>query len=533
MTDHPGEGEEPEARPGTTAEDEGRPSAPEETAPGPERRSVYRHPLAAVGGAMVVAGSLVFLVLLAIDLTSGAQNPYRALVTFIALPALITLGALLFLLALRLQVMQARKRGEHVRFTLRVEPSNPRYMRNLWLFLGLLVVLLGVVAFSGFKGYQATESVAFCGETCHTVMEPQAVTYENSPHARVACAECHIGPGASFWVRSKVDGLRQVWKTITDSYARPVATPIRSLRPAQETCEECHWPEQFYGQKLVNRSYFRTDEANSPWTVSLLVNIGGGNPRTGVPEGIHWNMITGNTVEYIATDFARQEIAWVRRTDSAGNVTVYTDPDNPVDPAADGVEVRRFDCIDCHNRPSHRFLPPATSLNQALASGTISADLPFVRRVGLDLLMAEYVARDEANTRIPEGLREYYRVEYGDRYDALVPVIDQAAASLLGIYNTSFFPEMKTDYRVRTNNLSHFVNDGCFRCHFSNLEDEAGTRISSTCTSCHAIVAQGPSADLNELDSDIAGLPFVHPAEIGNAWQTVRCTQCHTPSQGY
>ena len=335
-----------------------RPPVPEEAAPSPvQRRSVYRHPLAAVGGSMVVAGSLVFLALFAVDLTSGAQNPYRALVTFIGLPALITLGALLFLLALRLQVVKARKQGVKVRFHLRVEPSDPSYMRNLWLFLGLLVVLLVVVAFSGLQAYQATESVAFCGDTCHTVMEPQAVTYEVSPHARVACAECHIGPGASFWVKSKVDGLRQVWKTITDSFDRPIATPIRSLRPAQETCEECHWPEQFYGQKLITRSYYRTDEANSPWTISLLMNIGGGDARTGGTEGIHWQMIVGNTVEYIATDPARQEIAWVRRTDAEGNVTVYTDPNNPVDPQADGVEVRRFDCIDCHNRPSHRFLP--------------------------------------------------------------------------------------------------------------------------------------------------------------------------------
>ncbi len=533
MTDHPGEGKEPEARPDGAAEQAPQPPAAGRGRPAPERRSVYRHPLAAVGGAMVVAGVLVFLVLFAIDLTSGAQNPYRALVTFIGLPAFIILGALLFLLALRIQVVRARKRGEKVRFSLRVEPSDPRYMRNLWLFVGLLVILLGVVAFTGFKAYQSTESVAFCGETCHTVMEPQAVTYQNSPHARVACAECHIGPGASFWVKSKVDGLRQVWKTITNSFDRPVATPIRNLRPAQETCEECHWPEQFYGQKLVNRSYFRTDEANSPWTVSLLVNVGGGNPRTGVPEGIHWHMIVGNQVEYIANDFARQEIAWVRRTDSEGNVTVYADPNDPVDPEADGVEVRRFDCIDCHNRPSHRFLPPATSLNLALSQGTISAGLPFVRQQGLDLLMADYATREEANAWIPEGLRDYYRVNYGDRYDELAGAIEQASTTLLGIYNANFFPEMRTDYRVRTNNLSHFVNDGCFRCHFSDLQDEAGTRIASTCTSCHAIVAQGPSADVNELDSDIAGLPFIHPAEIGDVWQTVSCTQCHTPTQGY
>ncbi|MBS1195947.1 MAG: cytochrome c family protein [Actinobacteria bacterium] len=520
--------------PDSAAETGDRPPVAEEAAPNPpERRSAYRHPLAAVGGSMVIAGSLVFLALFAVDLTSGAQNPYRALVTFIGLPALITLGALLFLLALRLQVVKARKQGVKVRFNLRVEPSDPSYMRNLWLFLGLLVLLLVVVAFSGLQAYKATESVAFCGDTCHTVMEPQAVTYEVSPHARVACAECHIGPGASFWVKSKVDGLRQVWKTITNSFDRPIATPIRSLRPAQETCEECHWPEQFYGQKLITHSYYRTDEANSPWTISLLMNIGGGDARTGGTEGIHWQMIVGNRVEYVATDPARQEIAWVRRTDTEGNVTVYTDPNNPVDPQAEGVEVRRFDCIDCHNRPSHRFLPPATSLNLALSQGTISSGLPYVRQVGLDLLDAEYATRAEANALISQGLGDYYRAQYPDRYDELAVAIDQAAATLLDIYNANFFPEMQTDYRVRTNNLSHFVNNGCFRCHFSNLQDEAGAPIASSCTSCHSIVAQGPSADVGQLDSDIAGQVFTHPVEIGDVWQRVRCTQCHTSTQGY
>jgi hypothetical protein len=262
--------------------------APEETAEAPEgteapltTRSLYRHPLAAIGGALIGAGVFAFLILLVVDLTSGTENPYRSLVTFIAVPAVITVGALLFLLAIRIQVVRARRRGENVRFNLRIEPSDPRYMRSLWLFLGLLAVLLLLVGFSSFKAYEATDSVAFCGESCHEVMEPQAVTYANGPHARVTCAECHIGPGASFWVKAKVDGLRQVWRTMTNSYDRPIETPIANLRPAQETCEQCHWPDQFYGQQLVNLNYYRTDEANSPWTVSMLVNVGGGNPRTG------------------------------------------------------------------------------------------------------------------------------------------------------------------------------------------------------------------------------------------------------------
>ncbi len=499
----------------------------------PERRSLYRHPLAAVGGAMLGAGVTSFIVLVLIDLTAGQENPYRSLVTFIAVPVVITIGSLLFLLAIRIQVVQARRRGENVRFNLRIEPTNPKYMRNLWLFIGLLAALVLLVGFSSFKAYEATDSVAFCGEACHTVMEPQAVTYEASAHARVPCAECHIGPGASFWVRAKVDGIRQVWRTMTNSYERPVATPIENLRPAQETCEQCHWPDQFYGQKLINTTYYRTDEANSPWSVSLLVNVGGGNPRTGVLEGIHWHMVTDNIIEYIAMDHKRQEIPWVRITDGAGNETVYADPDVTIDPESDDLETRTFDCIDCHNRPSHHFLPPATAMNLEMSKGTISDALPYIRKVGLELLNASYETREEANAVIPASLAEFYRIEHGGDYEALRSEIDQASTVLLEIYNTFFFPEMRTDYRVRINNNSHFVNEGCFRCHGTTLQTAAGETINDSCDSCHAIVAQGPSDDLSDLETDLNGLEFVHPVDIGDVWKTIKCTQCHTPAQGY
>ncbi|HZJ47851.1 MAG TPA: NapC/NirT family cytochrome c, partial [Acidimicrobiia bacterium] len=205
-----------------------------------EARSLYRHPLAAVGGALVLGGSLVFILMVGIDMTSSGENAYRSLVTYFAVPAVAVVGVILFLLAVRLQVMNARRRGEKVRFTLRIEPSSPRYMRSLWLFLGLGAVILIVTGWAGFKGYETTDSVAFCGETCHTVMGPEDTTYQSSPHAQVLCAECHIGSGASFWVRSKIDGIRQVVKTMTNTYDRPINTPVESLRPAQQTCEQCH-----------------------------------------------------------------------------------------------------------------------------------------------------------------------------------------------------------------------------------------------------------------------------------------------------
>ena len=497
-------------------------------------KSLYGHPLAALGGALMISGMLVFIVLLGLDYLSDSENPYRSLVAFIGAPVVGFIGAVLFLIAIRVQVSSAKRHGEHVRWRFTIIPSSARYMRNLWLFLGLSAFLVVVFIYAGFRGYEATESVAFCGETCHTVMGPQIETYGDSAHARVPCVECHIGPGTSFWVQSKIDGIRQVLAVATDSYTRPIHTPVVALRPAPETCEHCHWPEQFYGQKLQTKQYYRTDEQNTPWTISLLVNIGGGNPQTGRAEGIHWHMVTDSVVEYITVDAKRQEIPWFRVTKPDGSVLTYADPNTSYpDPVSVETEVRIMDCVDCHNRPSHTFTPPAVSVNLALSKGEISGDLPFIRAIGVDLLNAEYATLDEALAGIPAGLRDYYATQYPSRQADLSADIEKAIEVLLGIYEGNFFPEMKTDYRARENNLSHFVNDGCFRCHGGDQVNEVGESLSLDCDSCHTIIAQGASADLNDLESDIAGVDFIHPLEIGDIWETVKCTQCHTRESGY
>ena len=474
------------------------------------------------------------MVLLLIDLTSGVHNPYRALVTFVITPAIITLGFGLFLISTWLQVRTARRRGEMVSFNLSIDPTDPAYVRNMWLFLGLTAVLVIAVIYSGTKAYEATDSVAFCGTTCHVVMEPQHVTYHNSAHARVSCVDCHIGPGATFFVKAKVDGTRQLFATALNTFARPIETPVHNLRPAQETCEGCHWPQQFYGEKMLTRTYYRTDEDNSPWTIKMLVKIGGGNPRTGKQEGIHWHMIGSNQVEYVADDAKRQEINWVRMITAEGDTIVYQNPDeDPPDLTNPEIEIRRFDCMDCHNRPSHNFLPPAKAMNLALSTGKIDSDLKYVRQVGLDLLNAEYETREEANEAIEKGLVDYYREEYPEQFTNGRKEIDDAVAELLNIYNQNFFPAMHTDYRVRENNLSHFVNNGCFRCHDGYMQTEDGKTIANECSTCHLIVSQGPSEVVADLESNVAGLGFKHPEDIDEAWTELLCTECHTPESGY
>ncbi len=505
------------------------------TDPNSQRRTLFRHPLAAVGGSLALAGGFIFVVLVLIDIASSAENPYRALVTFVAAPAVVLIGGLLFLLSVWIQVRTARRRGESVRFTFSFDPTDPKYVRNLRVFLALTALLVIAIAFAGTQAYEVTESVAFCGETCHEVMEPQYVTYHNSPHARVTCAECHIGPGASFWVKSKLDGIRQVGATTFNTYSRPIETPVVNLRPAQETCEQCHWPQQFYGDKLITLTYYRTDEKNSPWTISLRVKIGGGNPRTvGRLEGIHYHMLTENKLEYVATDEKRQVVSWVRSIGEDRDTTIYLNEEEEAPDLSDPqVEIRTFDCMDCHNRPSHAFRPPATAINEALNSRQISPDLPYIRQLGVDILNAEYANRREAMAAIDQQLRDYYANEYPERVTAFASEVDQAVQVLQDIYRRNFFPEMKTDYRVRENNLSHFVNDGCFRCHNQYMVGPDGDRVESDCKTCHLIVAQGPAESVESLTTNLAGLEFWHPEDIDEMWKEVSCTACHTPESGY
>jgi hypothetical protein len=189
--------------------------------------------------------------------------------------------------------------------------------------------------------------------------------------------------------------------------------------------------------------------------------------------------------------------------------------------------------MDCHNRPSHSFLPPAKGVNLALSTRRISPKLPYIRKVGLELLNAEYQTKEQARQEIEHGVWTYYRENYQNLAVEKKEFIEQAVNALQVIYSENFFPEMKTDYRARENHLSHFVNDGCFRCHDGVKENVTGEKISNGCRTCHLIVAQGASDKLENLVSSIAGLEFQHPEDIDEAWKEYKCTECHTPESGY
>jgi len=379
------------------------------------------------------------------------------------------------------------------------------------------VVFLLISALGSYQTYHFTESVNFCGQACHGVMKPEYVTYLHSPHAKVPCAECHIGKGANWYVRSKLSGTYQVYATLADKYPRPIPTPVKNLRPAQETCEECHWPQKFVGNLEHTYNYFLSDETNTPFTVRMLMNVGGGDPTHGPVGGIHWHMNVGNKVEYLASDEARQKIPYVRVTELAqGVVTEFRTPKftNTVDEAS----LRTMDCMDCHNRPAHMYQTPNDAVNLAMSLGRIDATLPWMKTNAVYALTREYQHETEAFQGIATTLAEAYPTLRGESN------VKQAIDTVQKIYQDNFFPEMKASWKIYPDNIGHKNWPGCFRCHDEKHVTADGKRSlkASDCNTCHTILAQGSGADLLKLT--VGGQEFQHP---GGDYDP-NCNECHT-----
>jgi hypothetical protein len=259
--------------------------------------------------------------------------------------------------------------------------------------------------------------------------------------------------------------------------------------------------------------YFQSDASNSPYSIRLLLKIGGSDPRHGPVGGIHWHNIPGNKVEYVAADEKRQKIPWVRVTDADGKVTVFKTKNFTND--VSGMEIRTMDCMDCHTRPSHRFLSPEKAVNQAMAFDRIDPTLPWIKTNAMHVLTLPYKTETEARESIAATLAEKYP------NDARIKT---AIATLQQIYSENFFPEMKADWSSYPDNVGHMIWPGCFRCHDGQhkTEDQKMTIKANDCNACHTILAQGAGEQLNRLSP--GGLQFEHP---GGDYD-ISCTDCHT-----
>jgi NapC/NirT cytochrome c family, N-terminal region len=421
----------------------------------------------------------------------GPPHPYIGLLIYLILPGMFFLGLMLIPLGIGLRRRSLRKSGTLPAFFPAIDLRLPVARRTLEYVAVATVLNLLIVGTASYRGVEYMDSASFCGKTCHTVMDPEYTAYQNSPHSHVACVECHIGPGAGWFVRSKVSGLRQVVELALHTYSRPIPSPVKYLRPARDTCEHCHWPQRLTGDKfLVNTSY-KDDEKNTPQTDVVLLKVGGQDWNGSV--GIHGHHLATNTrIRYISTDAARETIPAVFYTDENGKETAFISTDTkPTKEQLDKGEHRVMDCIDCHNRPTHAFDLPENAVDKQMSNGRISPELPYIRKKAVEVLKVNYPARDLAQQSIKEELNKFYRTNYPQIYQTRRALVEQAGQEVANIYLRNIFPDMRLTWGAHPNNLGHNDSPGCFRCHDGSHTSADGQTITNDCSACHNLLAVG------------------------------------------
>ena len=419
----------------------------------------------------------------------GPPHPYIGLLIFLTLPAIFVLGLVLIPVGIFLRWRRLRRAGEVPSVYPEIDLKTPMIEKGI-LFIAVATVLNVIIfSFASYRGVSYMDTASFCGQTCHTVMAPEFSAYQNSAHSHVECVECHIGPGAGWFVRSKLSGLRQVFAVTFDTYSRPIPSPVKYLRPARETCEQCHWPERFSGDKLIVRTNYKDDEKNAPMTTALLMKIGGRSLTGAV--GIHGRHLDNAArINYISTDEHRQVIPVVYYTDDKGKTVEFDSTEIKVSKQElEKGEHRMMDCIDCHNRPAHAFELPENAVDQRMSRGLVSPELPFIRKKAVELLKVKYPDREAARKQIVEGITNYYKTTYPEIYNGKRALVEQSADNVASIYLRNIFPLMKVTWAVHPNNLGHTDFPGCFRCHDGSHTSADGQTISNDCTACHNLVA--------------------------------------------
>jgi nitrate/TMAO reductase-like tetraheme cytochrome c subunit len=491
------------------------------------RPGLFRNTVSLIGAALAAVSLANIIFLFLIDAISGKPSPYIGIFAYMVMPAFLILGLLLIPFGMLLERNRRRRyAAERIPAYPRIDLNNPAQRNAVAFFLSFVVVFVILSAVGSYRAYEFTDSTQFCGQLCHSVMNPEFQAYELSPHARVGCVECHVGAGASWYVRSKLSGARQVYATMFNKYPRPIPSPVENLRPAQETCEQCHWPRKFHGDQFKVITHFANDEKNTPRQVRLLIKTGGGDPTTGVATGIHWHMNIGTEITYAVTDPKHQVIQWVQaRNLLTGASTVYKAQDSTLTPQQiETAPKRRMDCVDCHNRPTHIYVPPDRAVDQSLLGGRLDPTMPFIKQQAVTALTGDYKTTNEAMQGIERSLRDFYGS--GKYPNVQAATLNSAVKEVQRIYSVSIFPEMRVDWRVHPDNIGHFYYVGCFRCHDGQHVNAEGKAISSDCAICHTVLNQ----ETGSAQTNIAGVKFDHPG--GELPEGVKCMDCHTGGVG-
>jgi nitrate/TMAO reductase-like tetraheme cytochrome c subunit len=441
------------------------------------------NPVTLIGSGLTTASAITLLLYWVMEIIGHRfANPYLGIIFFLILPALFILGLALMPVGMVARRNRLRRAGQLPTSYPEIHLSDPIFRHGVIVVLAATFVNLIIVGSASYQGVTYMDSAQFCGTSCH-VMAPQWTAYQVSPHSHVECVECHVGSGMESYVQAKVNGTRQLVEVAFGTYPRPITAPLNALRPARETCEECHSPTHFVGEKLIVKTTFSDDEKNSVTRTVLVLHLGGVDSLSH-RSGIHGHHL--DHYEYVSTDPDAQHIIAVTATNPDGTTTTYVDSSwkGPI-----RGYTRTMDCMDCHNQATHVFLTPEEAIDEAMVDGTPSASLPFVHKEGLALIQATYTSHAQAGAKIASGLDDFYRAQYPQVWATQRPLVDAAAQRLVAIYDRNVFPSMKVGWGTYPNNIGHMDFPGCFRCHDGNHVSKSGKVLSNDCSLCHNLLA--------------------------------------------
>lgn len=469
---------------------------------------LWGHWLAIVGTVVTTITANAFMVFFVMDVVRGL-NTYSSAVAYLILPFFFIGGLALIALGVWRGSKRVKDEADKTALSKAVESivADKRARRRVTIFASLTLVNVAIVTVATYKGVSYTGSPGFCGALCHEVMEPEHKVYLRSAHARVTCAGCHVGSGIGPFFSSKLAGARQLWHVITGDIPRPIKVPVHGLRPARDTCEHCHWPAKFTGDRMIVRHRYKEDEKNTRVTNVVQLHIGGHSSRTGAHEGIHWHISNKVKITYEALDEKRSIIGRVFVERDGKKLTFYppkqyTDPKTKkkVPYPTKVVETRVMDCVDCHNRPTHVYAANAASaVDRAITLGKIDVTLPFIKKVATSLLNESVTApRDGAAKRYIGKLQAHYAKANPQVAKDKAKAIEAAGKALGKLYVDNIWPRMKIGWGTYPSHLGHrTTTEGCFRCH----DDEHATKpegkdakkkvIGQDCDTCHDVLADG------------------------------------------
>ncbi len=390
-------------------------------------------------------------------------------------------------------------------------PRLPRSRGGLFALLLVLAGLGGVAAFSAVSLIHWTETADFCGR-CHS-MAPELAAYAAGPHKDVSCAECHVEPGITGWIKSKLNGTRQLVEMVLGTYPTPIPPPDHADLPAaSDTCAKCHDPLRRALTGLKTQTLFSEDETNTRQFVGLMIRPGGGDAFD-VSRSVHWHVLREVSYSTTSKDAASIDYVAATRTDggidefiSQDRITVAEDVQPDIDAVKAAEPMRVMSCYDCHNRAGHGIPNPRTGLDYELSTGAIDATLPYIKREGMRILWDSYPDFTAADSAI-DRLRNFYQTSYPNVYETKAAQINTAIAQIKVLYRLTATPEMKVTAGTYPDNLGHLDFAGCFRCHDGGhflVENGAvtGKTIPSTCNTCHTFPQLGPA---------VASLPLGQP----------------------